>query len=152
MYFIIYGDYVFTKHKGYFGEPEECPNCHKVYSPAFVKNSTWVHVGYIPIFRTKVRFYKMCPFCGADHELKKKEVKTLMVHENKEQSVVPYIKHVLANRPNNKWFNTDKSYELWVKDNLTNENLCLSSGLTKEQVKNIRKHRGLKRLEIITVQ
>ena len=49
-------------------------------------------------------------------------------------------------------FNIDKSYELWVKDNATNEDFRIATGLNKIQIKNIKKHRGLKRLEIIEVK
>ena len=152
MYSFVYGDIVFTKHKGYFGEKEECPNCHKVYSPAFVKFSTWAHFSYIPVFPIKTRIYKMCPVCGVDHELKVSEAKPLMTNENTSQSITPYAKHILKNRPKNRMFNIDKSYELWVKDNATNEDFRIATGLNKIQIKNIKKHRGLKRLEIIEVK
>ena len=152
MYCVVYGDIVFTKHKGYFGEKEECPNCHKVYSPAFVKFSTWAHFSYIPVFPIKTRIYKMCPVCGVDHELKVSEAKPLMTNENTSQSITPYAKHILKNRPKNRMFNIDKSYELWVKDNATNEDFRIATGLNKIQIKNAKKHRGLKRLEIIEVK
>ncbi len=147
-----WGEKVFTKNRGFFGEKEECANCHKIYSPAFVRSRTWLHVNFIPIFPEKTIIHKMCPICGASHELKTREAKPLMVNKNKYQDITTYAKHVLHKQPKNKWTDFDKSYELWIKDNATHEEFFVEDNLTKDDVKNIKKKRGLKKLEIITVQ
>lgn len=149
--FFVYGTKVFTDFKGYFGDKEECPNCHKSYSPAFVKAKTWAHFDYLPIFPVKTRYYKMCPVCGVNHELKVKEATPLMTNRNDNQNIKLYFKHVLHNKPEKK-LQVDTSYELWFKDNNTNEESCISTGLTKENVKTIKKNRGLKVIDIIDVE
>ncbi|MEE3342886.1 MAG: hypothetical protein VZS44_02225 [Bacilli bacterium] len=147
----VYGTKILTKFKGYFGAKEECPNCHKTYTPAFVKVKTWAHFDYLPIFPIKTRYYKMCPVCGVNHELKTKEAKPLMINKDENQNTKVYIKHVLHNKPEKK-LQTDTSYELWFKDNITNEELCVSTGLTKKDIKTIKKNRGLKTIDIIDVE
>lgn len=149
--FYYYGVKVFTHFKGYFGDKEECPNCHKVYSKAFIKAKSWAHFDYIPIFPIRTRYYKMCPVCGFNHEMKTKEAKPQMINKNENQDIKIYAKHILHNKPT-KRFETDTSYELWFKDNTTNEEICISTNLTKENIKNIKRDRGLKKIDIIDVE
>ena len=94
----------------------------------------------------------MCPICGADHELKVSEAKPLMVNKNENQSITIYAKHILHAQPKNKWLNFNKSYELWAKDDLTNEEFCIATELTKDEIKNLKKRRGLKRIKIVTIE
>lgn len=146
--FIEYGTTTFAKNYGYFGEKEECLNCHKTYVPEFIRMKTWAHLSMVPIFPMKTRYYKSCPVCGASHELKSSEAKPLMVNQNTEQSLTPYIKHVLKNKPTK---GVDTSYEVWVKDNVTGEEFCVRTGVMKNQIKDIRKDRGLKKIETVEV-
>lgn len=148
----IWGTKVFTSFKGYFGGREECPNCHRSYIPSYVKATTWAHFDYIPIFPVKSKYYKMCPICGHNHELKSQEAKALMINmDNGTQQLAVYARHVLHNKPEKK-FQIDNSYELWVKDLVTNEDICVATGLTKENIKNAKKNRGIKAMDIIDVQ
>lgn len=149
---IVYGTRTFTKHMGYFGENTECENCHKEYPNAYVKYSTWMHICYIPLFPVKKSYYKKCPICGNGVELKSKVAKAEMKSLPKaELQLEVYAKHVLANKPK-KLFATDTSYELWVKDLSSGEDICVATGITKSRVKEIKKARGLKKLEIKEVK
>lgn len=145
---IIYGTRVFTKLEGYYGEKEECPNCHKVYQKGYVKNSVWAHLDYLPLFPIKKVYFKMCPICGRGYELKKKEAKKEMVNSTiSNQSLEVYAKHILANKPKG-IMSVDNSYELWVKDLTTGEEICTASNLSKDVIKDIKKERGLKKIQI----
>lgn len=145
---IIYGTKVFTKHMGYFGEKVRCESCQNEYPNAYVKFSTWVHLCYIPLFPVKKIYYKMCPICSSGVELKSKTAKAEMKSLPKaDLQLEIYAKHILANKPK-KIFATDTSYELWVKDLATGEDICVSTGITKEHIKRAKKARGLKKLEI----
>ena len=151
MYF-VYGSRTFTSNKGYFGNKETCQHCQKSYIPSYIKVSTWAHFDYIPIFPIKTRYYKMCPICGHNNELTRKEAKPLMINpDNGTQNLKTYAKHVLHNKPEKK-LQTDTSYELWVKDLTTGEDICISTGLTKSDIKTSKRNRGLKKIEIIDVE
>ncbi|MCR4581715.1 MAG: zinc ribbon domain-containing protein [Bacilli bacterium] len=145
---IIYGVETFTKHMGFFGPVETCPNCSRSYSPAYVRSRTWFHLTYIPIFPVKTCYYKTCPVCGNSVELDKKTAKSLMINPNYSQSVCMYARHILSLKPA-KLFDPDNSYELWFKDFITNQEFCVFAGLSKEQIKNIKKNMGLKQFQII---
>lgn len=146
---IIYGTRVFTKHQGFFGQREECPNCHRIYKKAYVKNTVWAHLDYIPIFPVKKTYFKMCPICGVGMELKSKQAQMEM--QNTYDMTIPnlqiYAVHILAQKPQG-IMATDNSYQVWVRDLNTNENVCIASNTTKDMVKQIKKERGLKNLPI----
>ena len=63
------------------------------------------------------------------------------------QAFEVYAKHILAKKPKGA-FAVDNSYELWVKDLVTGEDICIAVDITKDMVKNVKKNRGLKKLEI----
>lgn len=147
---IMYGTKVFTKFKGYFGEREECACCHKTYKKSYVKFTTWFHIDEIPLFPVKSTYYKMCPICGDSIEMKGKYAKAEMVvtGEPETQQLETYAKHILANKPKG-IMSVDNSYEFWVKDLSTGEEICVATGLTKDVVKRMKKERGLKNFKII---
>lgn len=149
---IVYGTHVFTKSAGYYGEREECPICHRVYKKAYVKNSVWAHLEYIPLFPVKKTYFKMCPVCGRGTELKSKEAKAEMAGDNfgYRQYFEPYVKHVLAKKPA-KFMSVDCSYEFWIKDMITGEEILVASDITKDQVKQIKKSRGYKKVPVMDV-
>lgn len=149
---VVYGTKVFTKFKGYFGEKEECPCCHKSYKKAYVKYTTWAQLECIPLFPVKMRYYKMCPICGDSIELKCKQAKNEMVanESTENQQLETYAKHILSNKPSG-FLSTDMSYELWVRDLTTGEEICISTGIAKSLVKAVKKERGLKKIKIINV-
>ena len=145
---IFYGEKVFTKHMGYYGESAQCGSCGKAYPDSFVKVSRWFHIFFIPLFPVKKTYFKMCPVCSSGVELKSKEAKAEMKSLKKvDLQIEIYAKHVKANKPK-KLFATDTSYELWAKDLATGEDFCVSTGITKDQIKKTKKARGLKKLEI----
>lgn len=147
---IVYGTRVFTKLEGYFGNREECSVCHKTYQKGYVKNTVWAHLSYIPLFPIKKTYFKMCPICGNGMELKSKAAKAEMAAGAgivSSQNLEVYAKHILAKKPK-KFMETDTSYEVWVKDLSTGEEVCVASDLYKDAVKDIKKERGLKQLEI----
>lgn len=150
--FIEYGTTVFTKFEGFFGEKVECPICHKNYKQAYVRNSVWAHLSYIPLFPLKKKYFKMCPICGNGVELKRREAKAEMINkaETFQQDIKIYAKHNLINKPNG-FFAVDDSYELWAKDMLTGEEICISSKITKTSISEEKKARGLKKIDIIEV-
>lgn len=149
MALIIYGTKVFRKMVGYYGERLECGNCHRVYQRSYVKSSRWVHIDYIPLFPVKSTYLKICPVCGSGVELNKKDAKLEMNNLNlvSNQAFEVYAKHILAKKPKGA-FAVDNSYELWVKDLVTGEDICIAVDITKDMVKNVKKNRGLKKLEI----
>lgn len=146
---IVYGTHVFTKHMGYFGPRQECENCHRTYKKAFVKNSSWFHIDYIPLFPVKVTYFKACPICGAGFELKSKDAKLEMQNPGDagQQAFEPYAKHILADKPKGV-LKTDNSYEFWLRDLTNNEEICIGRELTKANIKEIKKARGFKKVPI----
>ena len=149
MAFIIYGTRVFRKMVGYYGAREECSNCHRIYQKGYVKSSRWVHIDYIPLFPVKSTYLKICPVCGSGLELNKKTAKLEMNNSNfiSNQAFEVYAKHILAKKPKS-ILEVDNSYELWVRDLVTGEEICIAVDITKDMVKNVKKNRGLKKLEI----
>lgn len=148
---IIYGTHVFTKLAGYFGQKEECPFCQKAYQKGYVKNTIWAHLEYIPLFPVKKVYFKMCPICGRGVELKNKEAKAEMSSggDGYRQELEPFAKHVLANKPSG-FMSTDNSYQFWIKDALSGEEILVASDLTRKDLKQIKKARGYKKLPLIT--
>ena len=149
MALIIYGTRVFRKMSGYYGERQECTNCHRIYQKGYVKNTVWVHLDYIPLFPVKKSYFKICPVCGRGIELKSKEAKMEMSNSTtmSNQNLEVYSKHILAKKPKGV-LETDNSYELWVRDLVTGEEICIASDVSKDAVKNVKKNRGLKKIEI----
>ena len=149
---IMYGTKVLTSFKGYFGEKEECSCCHKAYQKAYVKYKTWFHINEIPLFPVKFRYYKMCPICANAEELKVKQAKAEMAAtgNTESQQLKSYAKHILANKPKG-FMAVDTSYEFWVKDLKTGEEICVATNLTKYQIKDMKKERGLKDFKIYDV-
>ncbi|MCR5146494.1 MAG: zinc ribbon domain-containing protein [Clostridia bacterium] len=142
---IMYGTKVFTKFKGYYGEKVECPCCRKTYKKSYVKYTTWFHINAVPLFPVNFTYYKMCPICGDAEKVKVKQAKAEMVQtgELEGQQLEAYAKHILANKPKG-FLAVDNSYEFWVKDLLTGEEICVATNLTKNQIKDMKKERGLK--------
>ncbi len=148
---IIYGTKVFTKNMGYYGDKVQCESCGKEYPYSFVKISRWFHICYVPLFPVKKTYYKMCPVCSAGVEMKSKAAKAEMKSLQKTDCQLQiYAKHVLANKPQ-KLLATDTSYELWAKDLATGEDFCVTTGITKGKIKEIKKARGLKAIPIVEV-
>lgn len=153
MAMIVYGTHVFTKMKGYYGLKEECPYCHRAYKKAYVKYSKWWHLSYIPLIPLKKRYYKMCPICTGAIELTSREAKDQMERAydiNEPQQLEMYAKHILAKKPKGLLAH-DMSYEFWVKDLITGEEICVATNLSKDRVNEIKKERGLKKLQIFDV-
>lgn len=150
MAMIVYGTRVFTKNQGYYGMAEECSECHSTFPSMFVKNSVWAHLEYIPLFPVKKRYFKMCPICGSGCEMKSKDAKSFMTQFGPVMNVnlLVYARHILANKPKG-ILSTDSSYEVWVRNMATGQESCIMSGVTKDTVKDVKKSRGLKKLEII---
>ena len=147
---IVYGTHVFTKLAGYFGPREECPVCHRVYKKGYVRITRWAHLEYIPLFPYKKTYFKMCPVCGMGVEFKNKEAKAEMAvaDDGYRQDFEAYAKHVLAKKPTG-LLATDNSYEFWIKDLMTGEEIRVESDITKDQVKRIKKNRGYKKVPIV---
>ena len=78
MAIFIYGTKAFTSFKGYFGQKEECPYCHKMYKKGFTKISRWAHLDYIPIFPVGSSYIRFCPVCGNGDVIKSKEAKEII--------------------------------------------------------------------------
>ena len=149
---IMYGTRVSTKFEGYYGNSEECMECHKTYQKAYVKHTVWTHLNYIPLFPVKKEYFKMCPICGNGIVLKSSEAKEEIESGNdtSSQNLKLYAKHIIAKKPKG-LLDVDTSYEVWVKDLSTGEDTCIATDLSKDVVKNIQKERGLKKIEIIDV-
>ena len=92
----------------------------------------------------------MCPICGDSVGLKGKQAKSEMVATDatETQQLEAYAKHILANKPKG-FMSVDSSYEFYVKDLSTNEEICVATNLTKDMVKDMKKERGLKNFKII---
>ena len=149
---IVYGTHVFTKLAGYFGQREECPFCHRVYKKGYVKNTVWAHLEYIPLFPIKKTYFKMCPVCGRGVELKNKEAKAEMVNsgDGYRQEFEAYAKHILTKKPKG-IMSVDNSYEFWIRDLVSGEEILVDSEITKDVVKRIKKSMGYKKVPIIDV-
>lgn len=146
---IVYGTHVFTKLMGYYGQREECPACHRVYKKGYVRYTSWAHLEYIPLFPVKKRYFKMCPACGRGMELKSKEAKAEMQNDDgTRQEFEAYAKHILAKKPSG-IMSVDNSYEFWVKDLVSGQEILLESDITKDMVKRIKKNMGFKKVPII---
>ncbi|MCM1181963.1 MAG: hypothetical protein NC337_01145 [Roseburia sp.] len=150
MAIIVYGTHVFTKMAGYYGPREECPVCGRSYKKGYVRIRRWAHVEYIPLFPVKTTYFKMCPICGRGVDLKKKEAKAEMAGSRDDggQAFEAYAKHILANRPSG-FMSTDNSYELWLKDLATGEEIRVASELTKKELKKMKKIRGYKQIPVV---
>ncbi len=150
---IYYGTRTFSKHMGYFGPVQECVNCHRSYKKAFVKFNSWFHIDYIPLVPTKTVYFKACPVCGHGVELKSKEAKAEMVNgpDDGSQVLTPHIKHVLANKPKG-ILKADTSYELWLKDEVSGEDILVASGIDTEDIKRFKKERGYKKVPVEKIQ
>ena len=94
----------------------------------------------------------MCPVCGMADKLKKKDamVEITKPSDGVQQQFQYYAKHILANKPT-KMLEVDKSYEFWVKDLTSNEEICIASGITKDMVKSLKKKFCLKDISIMDV-
>ncbi|MBQ1411338.1 MAG: hypothetical protein IIY94_08700 [Oscillospiraceae bacterium] len=148
----VYGTKVFTKCIGSYGQEESCPACGKRYKQSFVRCSKWAHLDYIPIFPMKKTYEKICPICGHGVTLTNKEAKAEMAASQKDESqhIEIYAKHILAKKPK-KLMEADQSYEIWARDLNTNEETRLAFDVSKEIVKETKKARGLKKINIIDV-
>ncbi len=142
----VYGTHVFTKFMGYFGQVEECAQCHKQYKKSMVRIKKWAHLDYIPIFPCGTSYFYACPVCGAGKQLKKADARAIMdaPSDPRQQNLQVYAKCVIADPTKNK-----KSYELWVRDLITGEDVCVRNNLTKAFIKQEKKNRGLKELSIV---
>ena len=150
---IYYGTRTFSKHVGYFGPVQECENCHRAYKKAFVKFSSWFHIDYIPLIPTKTVYFKACPVCGRGFELRKKDAKMEMQNGGNDgtQVLTPHAKHILANKPKG-LLATDSSFELWLKDEASGEDILIASEITKEDIKNFKKERGWKKVPMENIE
>lgn len=150
---VYYGTRVFSKFVGFYGPKMECPKCHRTYKYSYVKFSSWFHIYYLPLVPTKTVYFKSCPICGAGYELKKKEavLEIKAGSDGEFQGLEPHAKHVLANKPKG-IMKADNSYELWVKDLATGEDILVASEITKGELKNFKKERGYKKVPIETVE
>lgn len=145
MAMVVYGMHVFPKFVGYFGEKQLCPNCQKTYKPAYIKNSVWGHIYYIPLLPIRTYYNRICPICGYGDMLKKKEaiVEMSTPTDGSRQEFQYYAKHILANKPT-KMLQSDTSYDIYAKDLVSGEEVCIASGVTKNRIKDIKKQFGLK--------
>lgn len=91
-----------------------------------------------------------CPVCGRGVELKNKEAKAEMAvgSDGQRQEFEAYVKHILSNKPTG-MFSTDNSYEFWIKDLVSGEEIRVASQITKDEVKKMKKGRGYKKVPII---
>ena len=146
---IWWGTHVFNSNKGYHGEKTECPECGRVYAPAYVKSNFWFHIEFIPLIPYKSMYRKFCPVCGYGVEMKGKEGKAELKEkaEVTDQAFEPYVNHNLADKPKG-ILTTDNSYEFHVKDLNSGEDFCVAKNLTKDEVKKIKKGRAYKNLPI----
>ena len=150
---IYYGTRTFSKHMGYFGPKQECQNCHRTYQKAIVRFKSWFHIDYIPLIPTKTQYFKSCPICGAGFELRKQDAKTEMQTpgDGTVQTLEPHAKHILANKPKG-LLASDNSYELWMKDGNSGEDICIASEISKEDIKRFKKERGWKKVPMEKVE
>ena len=149
---IYYGTRTFSKHMGYFGPKQECENCHRTYKKAIVKFSSQFHIDYIPLIPTKTVYFKSCPVCGKGFELRKQDAKVEMANPGEgTQTLEPHAKHIMANKPKG-ILKDDNSYELWLKDAESGEDILLGKDITKGDINNIKKERGWKKVPMEKVE
>ena len=146
---IVYGTKTFSKNMGYYGPKELCIGCGRTYKTAIVKYTSWFHIDYLPIIPTKKKFFKMCPVCGAATELQKDNAKQLISKADNEgfAGFEALARHIMADKPKG-ILATDNSYQIWVKDLSTGEEICVQSNATKEDIKQFKLERGYKKLPI----
>lgn len=150
---IFYGTRTFSKHLGYVGEKEVCQNCGKEYRKSVVRYRRWFHLNWIPLFPVKSTYYEMCPVCAFGAELKGKEAQEELAAAGSQetQSLEYYAKHILANKKKG-IMSADQSYEFWMRDKHSGEEICIASGVRKDDVKEMKKVRGIIEFEYIDVQ
>ncbi len=145
---IVYGTKVFTKALGYYGEKQQCPNCQRVYSKSLVAYKKWAHLEYIPIFPVKTTYYHMCPICSQGYEVDKATAKNMLAGQPvTDQNITMFAKHFRARKPKG-LLTADTSYELWVKDLMTNEEICIAANISKDHIKQEEKTRGFGKVAI----
>ncbi len=137
---------------GYLGQEESCGACGRTYKKALMKYTSWFHIYYIPLIPYKKTYFNMCPICGAGYDVDKNTAKSLIQaggvgHPGFEV----FAKHILANKQKG-LFKADTSYELWVKDLATGEEICIEQNIEKERVNEVKRVRGLKKVPIIDIK
>lgn len=150
---IYYGTRTFSKFVGFYGPAQECTNCHKTYKKSYVRFNQWFHIDYIPLVPTKTIYFKSCPICGNGFELRKQDAKAEMQagSDGTTQILEPHAKHILANKPKG-ILKADNSYELWLKDQVSGEDILIASEITKEDLKKFKKERGYKKIPVEKVE
>lgn len=150
---IVYGTRVFVKEMGYVGARVECPVCSKNYKMSIVRFRKWAHLEYIPLFPVKTTYFKMCPICAHGQNMTGKDAKAELTSVNPQeyQKFEFYSKHIIANKPKG-IMATDQSFEFWAKDLSTGEEICIGSNLTKDNIKEMKKERGLKSVKFIDIK
>ena len=150
---IYYGTRTFSKHMGYFGPKQECQNCHHTYQKAIVRFKSWFHIDFILLVPTKTTYFKSCPICGVGFELKKADAKAEMqaAGDGTVTSLEVHAKHIMANKPKG-LMKADNSYEVWMKDLTTGEDICIASEVTKEDIKKLKRERGWKKVPMEKVE
>ncbi len=96
---------------------------------------------------------KMCPVCACGEEIGKRQAKAEFVATNQQEAprLEFYSKHILANKPKG-ILKTDNSYEFWVKDLSNGEETCIGSCLMKDNIKEMKKQRGIHDFHYINVE
>lgn len=149
---IVYGTKAFAKFRGYYGSAKECSQCGKVYKQAVVRVRSWFHLEYIPLFPVKTMYLVQCPICGNDASYKKSQVWDEVGTKTPDAVQKLEYKGVrVSSRITKGFLKDDRSYELWVKDLSNGEEYCANTDLTKGELKNERKNRGIKKLKIETI-
>lgn len=153
MAIIFWGTHVFPMNRGYHGSRVRCSHCNRVYSPAYVSNSYWFHIWFIPLIPYKTTYFKYCPICGYGISLNGKEGRAELKDNPKvtDQRLEPYVNHIYANKPKGV-FKIDNSYEFHIKDLNTGEDICISRSITKGDVDKIKRGRAYNKLPIIKIK
>lgn len=148
----IYGTRSTTKLAGYFGPESTCPHCGKTYPKAYLKIGKYFHIDYIPLIPLKGNYFRMCPICGIGTELKSKEGKAEIAQLGPANApkLSYYSRHILKDKPKG-LLKADNSYEFWVRDEATGEETCISAKLSKSDLKDRKKARGIKNLPVYEV-
>lgn len=142
MYF-VYGTRRVNTKKGYFGEPTACPVCGHTYKPSLIKVTKYFHIDYIPLMYLGSKWYTCCPVCAAAYETQKETAKAIIAggFDTTTQNLTGV----------EMYDKTNKIRSFIMRDNISGQDMCIETNITKSRAKELKKERGLKSIEKITM-
>lgn len=142
MYF-VYGQRTISTKKGFFGESVTCSLCGRTYKPSLIKVTKYFHVDYIPLMYLGAKYYASCPVCAGAREMDKQSAKAIIAEgfdtTSQDLSAVEM------------YDKTNKIRSFIMKDNISGQDICIETNITRGRAKELKRERGLKSVEKVTI-